>query len=418
MNTNSENGNNHWTTVSRGKKRDKNSDTPPKVQGNAELRFKQKAGKTEEEQLFLLHQNPNITAQDVEDNFDGNICRCTGYRPILDAMKSFTEDANIPGRKTIDIEDLNKNLCPKTGEKCSSSCSGRSLDLELSDARWYRPCSLAALGQVMEANKTKQTRLVFGNTSSGIYKNEGPFDIYVDLHSVKELFCFQSGSIGGNLMIKNRHNEFPSDIFTTLEAARAEVEIFDTATRKKQTTSLLEFVSVDMSNKVLTAVILPRLEENIVYRSFKITPRWQNSHAYVNAAFTIPINEQVIQGKPSIVLGGISADTIHATKTEDFLTNKNLSEAVIKEAYCILRDELTPTESILESSPKYRKDVASGLLYKVLLGLCDSKNAKLQSGSENLHRPVSSGLQTYQEMASEFPLKHALPKMTSPLQVE
>ena len=52
----------------------------------------------------LLHQKPHITAQDVEDNFDGNICRCTGYRPILDAMKSFTEDANIPGRKTIDIE--------------------------------------------------------------------------------------------------------------------------------------------------------------------------------------------------------------------------------------------------------------------------------------------------------------------------
>ena len=52
----------------------------------------------------LLHQKPNITAQEIEDNFDGNICRCTGYRPILDAMKSFAGDANIPNRKTIDIE--------------------------------------------------------------------------------------------------------------------------------------------------------------------------------------------------------------------------------------------------------------------------------------------------------------------------
>ena len=52
----------------------------------------------------LLHQKPNITAQEIEDNFDGNICRCTGYRPILDAMKSFAGDANIPNRKNIDIE--------------------------------------------------------------------------------------------------------------------------------------------------------------------------------------------------------------------------------------------------------------------------------------------------------------------------
>ena len=37
-----------------------------------------------------------MTAQDVEDAFDGNVCRCTGYRPILDAMKA------LPG--TLDIE--------------------------------------------------------------------------------------------------------------------------------------------------------------------------------------------------------------------------------------------------------------------------------------------------------------------------
>lgn len=35
-----------------------------------------------------LDNNPNPTQKDIEHQFDGNICRCTGYRPIFDAMKT------------------------------------------------------------------------------------------------------------------------------------------------------------------------------------------------------------------------------------------------------------------------------------------------------------------------------------------
>ena len=43
-----------------------------------------------------------------------------------------------------------------------------------------------------------------------------------------------------------------------------------------------------MDRHVLLKVVLPKLDpESYVFKSFKITPRSQNAHAYVNAAFLV-----------------------------------------------------------------------------------------------------------------------------------
>ncbi|CAE8613875.1 unnamed protein product, partial [Polarella glacialis] len=39
-----------------------------------------------------LCRKPEPTLADLEESFDGNLCRCTGYRPILDAAKTFACD--------------------------------------------------------------------------------------------------------------------------------------------------------------------------------------------------------------------------------------------------------------------------------------------------------------------------------------
>lgn len=41
----------------------------------------------------LLRNNESPTEHEVEEAFDGNLCRCTGYRPILDAAQSFSSKA-------------------------------------------------------------------------------------------------------------------------------------------------------------------------------------------------------------------------------------------------------------------------------------------------------------------------------------
>jgi xanthine dehydrogenase/oxidase len=42
----------------------------------------------------LLRNNEDPSALDVEEAFDGNLCRCTGYRPILDAAQTFSSAQN------------------------------------------------------------------------------------------------------------------------------------------------------------------------------------------------------------------------------------------------------------------------------------------------------------------------------------
>lgn len=77
-----------------------------------------------------------MTMEDIEHGLDGNLCRCTGYRPILDAAKSFGSDApkatckgecdGCPrkGSPDVDIEDLqldDENGGVKQVASCSTS---------------------------------------------------------------------------------------------------------------------------------------------------------------------------------------------------------------------------------------------------------------------------------------------------------
>ncbi|XP_055877784.1 uncharacterized protein LOC106061888 isoform X2 [Biomphalaria glabrata] len=431
----------------------------------------------------LLHQVPQPTQQEIEDGFDGHVCRCTGYRSILDAMKSFAVDSTGASTQCIDIEDLNKKLCPKTGQPCNGQKSGKkgscsssgdrtsspfsSLSLELKDGRWYRPVNMKELGKVMQQHKTHDIKCIFANTASGIFKHEEPHEIYIDLRAVKELYLYSeskqsvtfgagttltklkerlqalqttpgyhyfpkvirhikviggtllrnAGSMAGNLMIKHANPGFPSDLFTVLEAIGAKVDIYDSKSNKTTKYSLMEFLrKVDMKRKVIVSIDIPKWEPNDHYRSFKITPRWQNAHAYINAAFKITVVDRKIHGKPNFVVGGISANVVHAIKAEEFIANKTLSDEVINETLKIMYAELDPVEESLIASQKYRRELSVNLLYKTLLEVYKPSKYTLQSGAVSLERPLSSGLQTYKERKEDFPLRQPLPKKTAPLQ--
>ncbi|XP_014677287.1 PREDICTED: xanthine dehydrogenase/oxidase-like, partial [Priapulus caudatus] len=70
----------------------------------------------------LLRSNPRPAMFDLENTFQGNLCRCTGYRPILEGYRSFT---------TTDTQLSGCCVATETGGKC---CMQASEDAQQTDA--------------------------------------------------------------------------------------------------------------------------------------------------------------------------------------------------------------------------------------------------------------------------------------------
>ena len=437
---------------------------------------------------LLESKNGKVTMKEVENSFGGNMCRCTGYRPILDAFKSLAVDADESLLKLCnDIEDLGGvKTCPKTGTACAGKCSatekvvlGQPLKLTFDVGRsWHKVFSINEIFDIFGKIDNKPYILVAGNTAHGVYRRSTDLNAFIDISHVEELRSHKlnsnsleiggnvtlteameiftkvakdnknfeylnelvkhidlianvpvrnNGTIAGNLMIKNAHHEFPSDIFIMLEAAGAVLSVQNGSSTwisfagKSVELSPKDFVSFDMNKKVLAKVTLPSYDPSkFIFRSYKVMPRAQNAHAYVNAGFFLELNEQ----KTSIVsaricFGGIDPKFIHAEKTEAALVGKDpFDNATIQNALNVLKDELKPDWVLPDASPEYRKNLALSLFYKFILNIAPDtkKSSKFKSGGKLLERDLSSGTQVFDTYEKNWPLTKNIPKIEADVQ--
>ncbi|KAK7469495.1 hypothetical protein BaRGS_00036474 [Batillaria attramentaria] len=445
----------------------------------------------------FLQTHPQPTKQQIEDNVDSTLCRCTGYRPILDAMKSFAVDAPKPQRPLpngpIDIEDLTPKMCKKSGQPCTGHCKsntrqtpkaeedketkgrvGRPLHIVGARAQWFKPTTQAELCQLLKQYQNDNYRLVFGNSGYGIYKEIGPwmYDILIDIRGITEFYgidfdptivfgsnlslnnllgLFERGatdpatkayfpvllnhmkqvatntirnlaSWAGNLMLKHKHQDFISDVFTMLETVGTQLLIVDGDQNQTQV-SLADFLKLDMKGKVIRACLLPTYsgQDNVHIQTYRVSQRLQLDHSYVIAGFNFKLDKTqnyTVMEKPRMVFQGISDTFNHATQTEEYLVGKQLGDPqVLKGALSTLVGEINPTPHPVLASPKYRRDLAAALFYKFVLSVMPDKVAqRYQSGATQLVRPVSSGVQTYGTRQDEYPLTKAMPKLDAEYQ--
>ncbi|KYN05924.1 PREDICTED: xanthine dehydrogenase/oxidase-like [Cyphomyrmex costatus] len=415
----------------------------------------------------------DLSMKQIENSFDGIVCRCTGYRAILDACKGFATDASPSLVKDIlDIEELYKiKACWKHEMPCIQSCydnqasnESAMLSIKLEDAYFYKVYSVEMLFALLKINPQATYILNGGNTAHGIYPYSKK-NMYIDINNIPDmsnitktdstlvlggnvtltmaLQTFQKYStetgfkyleqlaehiemianvpvrniatIAGNLMLKYEHREFPSDLFLILQTIGTEVHILESPS-EKQSIYLYEFLELDMHHKVIYSVVLPQLTDQHIYRFYKVMPRAQNARTHVNAGFLFKLDaDDKVLEQPNIIFGGINKDFTHAINTEKLLVDKIIfSSSLLKQTLDVLHAELQPDHVLPDYSPEFRKTLAEGLFYRCILSIKPEKIPPFYlSGGTILKRGLSIGHQFFDTYVDIWPVTKPMPKLES-----
>ena len=376
----------------------------------------------------LMKNNQSPSEKCIERGLLGNICRCTGYRPILDAMKSFSQEKTF---EVKDIEDLSDwvNVCPM------SSCSAPTVckKIERNGKIWFSPKNIALLFDFMDSlSEDKDFKLVAGNTARGVYEDITESDTIIDLSQVQELKMIIKAPLeieigagvtvtdsmnqfkmilendeegyhylqilldnlvyvaspaikdvatwAGNIMTKYQHREFESDMFTMLEALGAHVKIVhkQNGIIKTERLTPAELLKTNMERKVIQSILFPKLTHSHAFQYYKVSPRTAFSHSYVSAAFKAKIDPtgKKFQGKPAFVFCGIDKDFVHAKKAEDFCIDKDLTDSkIIKQLVSVIENEARAENNPKQAGQDFRLGLGSALLYKYLLQIFGDSGA-------------------------------------------
>lgn len=120
----------------------------------------------------LIRSKPKITMDDLEIALKGNLCRCTGYRPIIDGYRTFCamgDDCcrNKP-KESDEFSPYNPSQEPifPPELKLSNVLDEQSLIFKNSKVTWFRPVTLRELLELRK--KIPKVKLLNGNTEIGL----------------------------------------------------------------------------------------------------------------------------------------------------------------------------------------------------------------------------------------------------------
>ncbi len=337
-----------------------------------------------------------LTRAEVVEALAGNLCRCTGYRPIIEAgirMGDYPSPAHWGPEAPADIARCNalRGLQRDAPLRLPEFFAPRSVD-ELAAALEHEPESLVLAGgtdvglmvtkqlrelpaitYIGEVAELKQIRRATHGIEIGaaVSLAEGWSALVAMFPTLAESAqrfgsppVRNSGTLCGNLA-----NGSPiGDAIPVLIALGADLEL----RRGKQTRRLaLEDFYLGYQRKDLAAgefvvsVTVPTPEPGLVLASYKVSKRFEQDISGLSAAFAVQLRDRKI-ACARIAFGGMAATPKRASATERVLVGADWSLATIESAVAKLAEDFQPMTDFRASSD-YRMRTADNLLRRFYL---------------------------------------------------
>ena len=355
-----------------------------------------------------------LEAEAIDDTLAGNLCRCTGYRPIIDAGLSLVQGdlpASELARRQTEAELMAKIahsdtvrlvgdgaennvafVTPTTADEFTDFYSDNpnativsgatDVGLWVTKQQRHLPVMLWT-GRVDCFKKATETdghirigpAVTHQQVLSGLAARWPDFG--ETMRRFGSLQVRSSGTVCGNIANGSPIGDLPP----MLIALSAEVEL--TAGPKMRRLALEAFfldygVQDRQKGEFVSAILLP-LAQVTHFRCYKISKRFDQDISAVMAAFNITVANDTIT-TARVAFGGMAATPKRARHVETALEGAHFTEASFRAAAAHMIDDFKPI-SDMRASGAYRLQVARNLVVKYGLDLTGAGSVRLAGRS-------------------------------------
>ena len=350
--------------------------------------------------LFALYHQPRTGSVDrnqVNDWIAGNLCRCTGYRPIVDAGLAACV---LPASDWFTAGE------GAAREALTALKDSEDIFIGTRDRFIAAPASIPSLGKLYFANPdatiiagatdvglwvTKQLRqfnkVIFLNRVRGLDEIEDRHDavsfgamvthaaampylsaIDRDLGELLRRFAGnqvrQAGTVGGNVANGSPIGDLPPALIAL--GATLALQRGDRPRTMPLENFFLDYAKQDRAPGEFVRVIrIPKFTAGEHFRCYKISKRFDSDISAVMGAFKLRLDGTRVAGA-RVAFGGMAAIPKRARATEKALIEARLDHpASWDDAIAALSEDFAPIDD-LRASAKYRLDAARALLRRAL----------------------------------------------------